>query len=97
MNVGRGTAVDTAVLLDETVSSRFGGIWLDVCEVEPLPKDDPLFFVNNMLITPHITGGYNLAETTENILNITLQNMKAWHGEGNYIHIVSRKDGYSLG
>lgn len=97
MNVGRGTAIDTAVLLDEAVSSRFGGIWLDVCEVEPLPANDPLFFVTNMLITPHITGGYNLAETTENILDITLQNMKAWHDDGKFVHLVSRKDGYSLG
>lgn len=96
MNVGRGTAIDTAELLNPEVSGRFAGIWLDVCETEPLPDNDPLFFVPNMLITPHITGGYHLAETTENILDISIQNMKAWHDDGQFVHLVSRKDGYSL-
>ena len=97
MNVGRGTAIDTKELLKPEIYGRFKGIWLDVCETEPLPDKDPLFFVPNMLITPHITGGYHLAETTENILNISMDNLRAWHDGGVFKHLVSRKDGYSLG
>ncbi len=96
MNVGRGTALDTKVLLDKEVYEHFSGIWLDVTETEPLPEKDPLYFVPNLLLTPHITGGYHLPQTTENILNIAVNNCKAWLGQGKYIHIVSRKDGYSL-
>lgn len=97
MNVGRGTALDTKALLEKVVAENFAGIWLDVTEVEPLPEKDPLYFVPNLLLTPHITGGYHLPQTVENILNITIENMKAWLGKGDYIHVVSRKDGYSLG
>lgn len=96
MNVGRGTAIDTKCLLDKEVYQNFAGIWLDVCETEPLPEKDPLYFVPGLLLTPHITGGYHLAQTTENILNIAVHNMKAWKGEGEYIHLVNRKEGYSL-
>lgn len=96
MNVGRGTAIETKALLDKEVYSNFGGIWLDVCETEPLPEKDPLYFVPGLILTPHITGGYHLDETIENIFNITMHNLKAWTGNKDYIHTVSRKDGYSL-
>lgn len=97
MNVGRGTAIDTKCLLEKEVYENFAGIWLDVCETEPLPEKDPLFFVPNMILTPHITGGYHLAQTTENILNITLHNLKAWKtGTKDYVHLVDKKEGYSL-
>lgn len=96
MNVGRGTAIDTACLLEKEIYGRFGGIWLDVCETEPLPEKNPLYFVPGLLLTPHITGGYHLAQTTENILNIALHNLMAWKSSGDYIHLVDRKEGYSL-
>lgn len=97
MNVGRGTALDTKALLEKEIADNFAGIWLDVTEIEPLPVKDPLYYISNLLLTPHITGGYHLPQTTENIFNITMENMKAWLGKGNYVHVVSRKDGYSLG
>lgn len=96
MNVGRGTAIDTSCLLEKSVYENFSGIWLDVCETEPLPEKSPLYFVPGLLLTPHITGGYHLAQTTENILDIAIKNLSAWKEGENYIHLVDRKEGYSL-
>lgn len=96
MNVGRGTAIDTKCFLEKEVYEHFAGIWLDVCETEPLPVKDPLYFVPNLILTPHITGGYHLAQTMENILNITLHNLQAWKSQKDFVHIVDRKEGYSL-
>ena len=96
MNVGRGTAIDNQALLEKEVYENFGGIWLDVCETEPLPDGDPLYKIPGMLITPHITGGFHLEKTVDNILDIAVTNFNAWMGAGEFIHSVSRKDGYSL-
>lgn len=94
MNVGRGNVIPLDAFLNEKVSKRFAGIWLDVCEVEPLPEKHPLFYVPNLLITPHITGGFHLDLTLEKIFRISLHNMKAWLGDGNYISVLDRETGY---
>lgn len=96
MNVGRGNVVDNKALLKPEIAKRFQGIWLDVCETEPLPEQDPLFFVPNLLLTPHITGGYHLNQTVENILDIVIRNLNAWMDGTEFCHIVSREHGYSL-
>lgn len=96
MNVGRGNVIDTAELTKKEIYERFAGIWLDVCETEPLPKGDALYHVPGLLLTPHITGGYHLRQTIENIYNIAVNNLDAWCGNGEYKHLVSRENGYSL-
>lgn len=53
INVGRGPQVDEAALLEALRSRRIAGAALDVFECEPLPKDSPLWDVENLLITPH--------------------------------------------
>jgi phosphoglycerate dehydrogenase-like enzyme len=95
MNVGRGDAVDCEALLCPENTAHFGGIWLDVCEREPLPAGDPLFSVPNVIITPHITGGFHLDITAENVFRICLENLKAWRGGGELRCIVDRSTGYA--
>ncbi|GAA4531219.1 2-hydroxyacid dehydrogenase [Amycolatopsis samaneae] len=56
VNVGRGTAIDTAALLAETSSGRLRAA-LDVVDPEPLPSDHPLWKVPGVILTPHIAGG----------------------------------------
>lgn len=94
MNVGRGNIIPLDAFLDEKISNRFAGIWLDVCEVEPLPTQHPLYYVPNLLITPHITGGFHLDLTMEKIFQLSLHNMKAWLGDGDYISVLDRATGY---
>ena len=52
INVGRGTAVDQAPLIEALNSGRLAGAALDVMDPEPLPKDDPLWDAQNMILTP---------------------------------------------
>ena len=94
MNVGRGNVVDNEALKEPSVSGRFGGIWLDVCEKEPLPSTDALYEVPGLLLTPHITGGFHLDLTLQNIFDISMHNYRAFHGEGEYESVVDRSTGY---
>lgn len=94
MNVGRGNAIDCAALLHRENTDHFGGIWLDVCEREPLPEGDPLFSVPNMIITPHITGGFHLDLTIESVFEVCASNLRSWVSGGELCCVVDKATGY---
>ena len=52
------------------------GAYIDVTDPEPLPKDNELWNLNNLIITPHVTGGYHLDETLNRIVQISATNIK---------------------
>ncbi|GHF07722.1 dehydrogenase [Amycolatopsis deserti] len=56
VNVGRGTAIDTAALTKEVADGRLRAA-LDVVDPEPLPADHPLWQLPGAIITPHVAGG----------------------------------------
>jgi len=56
INLGRGNAVDQAALTEALVQHRIAGAALDVFQTEPLPPDDPLWKLPNVIITPHLAG-----------------------------------------
>lgn len=56
VNVARGALVDQAALTALLESGHIGSATLDVFEREPLPADDPLWRMPNVLITPHLAS-----------------------------------------
>ncbi len=56
VNVSRGGVIDHDALRAALAEGRLGGAGLDVTEPEPLPADDPLWSMPNVLITPHVAG-----------------------------------------
>jgi phosphoglycerate dehydrogenase-like enzyme len=57
VNVGRGSTVDEAALVEALTGGRIAGAALDVTEVEPLPAASPLWDAPNLVLTPHAAGG----------------------------------------
>ena len=57
VNIARGSVIDEAALVRALTEGWIGGAALDVFEQEPLPPDSPLWGMENVLLTPHISGG----------------------------------------
>ena len=56
INVGRGSLLDEAALVQALESGALGGAALDVAQTEPLPAGSPLWKAPNLFITPHTSG-----------------------------------------
>ncbi|CEA09667.1 Putative 2-hydroxyacid dehydrogenase [Arthrobacter saudimassiliensis] len=56
VNMGRGQLVDQAALTDALQNQAIAGAVLDVTHPEPLPASNPLWTLENVLITPHLSG-----------------------------------------
>ena len=55
VNIGRGSVVDEAALVEALKEERLSGAALDVFETEPLPEESPLWELENVIISPHST------------------------------------------
>ena len=57
LNTGRANTTDEAALIDALKNKRIAGAGLDVFSYEPLPPDNPLPTLKNVVLTPHNAGG----------------------------------------
>ena len=53
INTARGSLIDEPALIETLQSGAIGGVALDVFEVEPPSKDNPLLKFENVMLAPH--------------------------------------------
>ncbi|MCF7803718.1 MAG: D-2-hydroxyacid dehydrogenase [Candidatus Marinimicrobia bacterium] len=58
INISRGPIVDENALILSLKQNRIAGAALDVFREEPLPENSPLFGMDNVLLSPHISGNF---------------------------------------
>jgi len=72
INVSRGPLVQEDALLKALKEGSIAGAVLDVFHEEPLPRDHPLWDLDNVIITPHISG----PSIPEDIAKIFIENLR---------------------
>ena len=94
INCGRGNAVAPEVLCRALTEHRIAAAAVDVTEPEPLSADSPLWNLENLVITPHISGGFHLPETFERIVDIAADNLSAFLSGRELRNVVDLATGY---
>ena len=90
VNVARGPLVVEADLLAALRQDRLGGAVLDVFDHEPLPADHPFWSMDNVIVTPHMSG----PDEFELISNQLLENYARLKRGQPLIGTVDRERGY---
>jgi len=87
INTSRGALVDEPALIKALQEHVIAGAGLDVQETEPPVADNPLYTLDNVILTPHM--GWKGLETRQRLVSILDGNIKAYLS-GSPINVVSK-------
>jgi D-3-phosphoglycerate dehydrogenase len=73
INTARGEVVEKNALIEALRAGDIGGAGLDVFHTEPPADDDPLFELDNIIVTPHLAGATQ--RTRLQMLRVTAENV----------------------
>jgi len=92
INIGRGGVVDQEALIDALRAKKIGGAGLDVTDPEPLPKDSPLWEMDNVVITPHHSGWSE--KYMDRAVDLFISNLKAFLDQKELPTLVNKEQGF---
>jgi len=90
INIARGAVVNEAALLEVLEHRRIAGAVLDVFDSEPLPPHHLLWRMDNVVVTPHISG----PSTPDAIAPVFNDNLTRFLAGRPLRHLVDRRQGY---
>ncbi len=92
LNIGRGKTVVEKDLIIALKTGLIKGAGVDVTETEPLPIDSPLWKLENIIITPHISSW--TPKYTDRVVDIFCENLKAYLNNKPMLTLVNKNSGY---
>lgn len=92
VNVGRGRSVVQAALVAALKSGRLAGAGLDVTDPEPLPAESPLWQMQNVIITPHVSADSDLGNEAR--FAIAIENLRRYVAGERMLSVVDVARGY---
>lgn len=92
VNVARGGVVDEPALIQALEEGWIAGAGLDVFSQEPLPADSPLWWLDNVILAPHVAGftlDYDRWAT-----DLFAENLRRYLAGEPLLNLVDRECGY---
>jgi len=85
INSGRGSLIKETDLIEALQNKVIAGAGLDVQETEPPTADNPLYELENVILTPHI--GWKRVETRQRLMDIVADNIASFL-QGKPVNVV---------
>lgn len=76
INTSRGAIIKELDLIEALKNKKIAGAALDVQDPEPPELDNPLFTMDNVILTPHI--GWKCIESRQRLINLLADNVEAF-------------------
>ena len=92
INIARGGIVDEAALITALREGWIAGAALDVFADEPLPEDNPLWEMPNVLISPHVAGF--TPHYHERVMGVFSENLRRFLDGRPLLNLADREKGY---
>ncbi|MEA3559200.1 MAG: NAD(P)-dependent oxidoreductase, partial [Candidatus Thermoplasmatota archaeon] len=92
INVGRGELVDEEALISALDEKWIGGAGLDVFRDEPLSSDNPLWSMENVIVTPHASVGGDPADAE--VVSMFIDNMERLMEGMSLRNLIDKSKGY---
>jgi phosphoglycerate dehydrogenase-like enzyme len=92
INIGRGPLIDPEALIKALKNKTIAGAGLDVTEPEPLPPDSPLWGMDNVILSPHVSGG--MEDYMLRAAELFADNLRRYLAGKKLVNLVNRKRGY---
>ncbi len=92
VNLARGAVVDEPALTAALREGGIGGAGLDVTAREPLPLDSPLWQMDNVIITPHVSG--MSPRTWQRQMDLLCENLRRYAAGRQLLNVVDTEAGY---
>lgn len=89
INTSRGGLINEKDLYAALACHKVGAAALDVFETEPATSDNPLFKLDNVIVTPHIGG--STQESLENVAFMAGEEIKGYLNTGESKYIVNKQ------
>ena len=92
VNVGRGELINENDLVKALNKGWIAGAGLDVFETEPLPENSPLWQMEKVIMTPHISG--ITAHYDDRAADLFATNLRRYLAGEPLLNLVKRSEGY---
>ena len=92
INVGRGASVDETALVQALTARRIAGAAVDVFAQEPPPASHPLYALDNVIVSPHVSGF--LPSYDDKCTDLFAENLRRYLAGAPLLNVVDRARGY---
>lgn len=92
VNIARGDVVDQEALVRALQEGWISGAGLDVFDPEPLPSDNPLWRLDNVILSPHVSGF--TPHYDDYATDLFAENLRRYLAGEPLLNLVDRERGY---